>query len=160
VESVAFAYGFDDAAAVGEAVEGGADESFGAEDFGPRTRRQVRGDDHRGAFVGGRYDVEERFGADFRDRDVAEFVEHQQIESRELGLEPEEGPFVAGPDQGGDEFGGAEESDLVSAGAGFQRPVRSQWVCRCREWWRETATSSVGVAGECAGDGVDSSVVR
>ena len=38
----------------------------------------MRGGDH----------VEEQFGADFGGGDVAEFVEDEQVEFRELGLEP------------------------------------------------------------------------
>ena len=119
MEPVALAFGLDDAAAVGEPVEGGAGESFGSEDLGPGFEGQVGGDDEAGAFVGGGDDVEEQFGADFGCGDVAEFVEDEQVELGELGLEAEEAAFVPGLDQGGDELGGAVEADFVTAGAGF-----------------------------------------
>jgi len=79
---------------VGEAVEGCSGESFGAEHFGPGLEREVGGDDHAGAFVGGRDDVEEQFGSDLGGGDVAEFVEDEQVELGELGLEAEEAAFV------------------------------------------------------------------
>ena len=137
VESVAFAFGLDDAAAVGEPVEGCAGESFGAEHFGPGLEREVGGDDHAGAFVGGRDDVEEQFGADLGGWDVAEFVEDEQVELGELGFEAEEAAFVAGFDQGGDELGGAVEADLVAAGA-----------CFGGERGGEVALAGAGVADE------------
>jgi hypothetical protein len=90
VEPVALAFGLDDSAAVGEAVECCSGESFGAEHFGPGFEREVGGDDHAGAFVGGRDDIEEELGADLGGWDVAEFVEDEQVELGELGLEAEE----------------------------------------------------------------------
>jgi hypothetical protein len=115
VEPVAVASGFDDVAAVGEPVEGRAGESFGAEDFGPGLERQVGRDDHRGAFIRGGDDVEEQFGADLGGGDVAELVEDEQVEFGELGLEAQEAAFVAGFDEGGDEFGGSVEPAVVAS---------------------------------------------
>jgi hypothetical protein len=45
VEAVAVAFDFDDAAALGEPVEGGAGESSGGEDLGPGLEQQVGRDD-------------------------------------------------------------------------------------------------------------------
>ena len=39
LEAVAFAFGFQDMATVGEAIQGGPGESFAAEDFGPVLER-------------------------------------------------------------------------------------------------------------------------
>ena len=39
LEAAALAVGFEDVAAVGEAIEGGAGEAFAAEDFGPVLER-------------------------------------------------------------------------------------------------------------------------
>ena len=64
-----------------------AGESFGAEEFSPMLERQARGDDHRGALVGGGHHVEEEPGADCGGWGLAEFVKEQQIEPCDLGLE-------------------------------------------------------------------------
>src|SRR5439155_23733336 len=103
VEAVALAFGLDDPTAMGEAIEGSAGEPFGSEDFGPGFEGQVGGDDEAGAFVGGGDDVEEQFGADFGCGDVAEFVEDEQVELGELGLEQKEAALVACFDEGGDQ---------------------------------------------------------
>ena len=63
-----------------EPVERGAGESFAAQHLHPLLEGQVGGDDHAGAFIGGADHVEEQFGAQLAGRDVAEFVEDQQVQ--------------------------------------------------------------------------------
>ena len=63
-----------------EAIEGGAGQSFAAQDLDPRLKGQVGGDDETGAFVGGADHVKDEFGAQFAGRHIAEFVENQKIE--------------------------------------------------------------------------------
>ena len=71
-----------------EAVESGSGQSFAAENFGPVFEGQVRRDDDAVAFVRGADDIEQEFGADFAGRHVAQFIEYQQVELRELSLQP------------------------------------------------------------------------
>ena len=51
LQSVTFASGFDDRAAVGESVEGGSGEAFVTEDFGPLLETEVGRQHDAGAFV-------------------------------------------------------------------------------------------------------------
>jgi len=95
VEPVVGALGFDDPAGVGEPVEGGAGEAFGAEHFRPRLEREVGGHDEAGALVRGGDHVEKQLGADLGGGHVAQLVEDQQVQLGERGFEPAEGAFVA-----------------------------------------------------------------
>ena len=76
-----------------EAIESGSGQPFAAEHFGPVFEGQVRRDDNAVAFVRGADDVEEKFGADFAGRHVAEFIEYQQIELCELSLQSKQNSF-------------------------------------------------------------------
>jgi len=117
VESVAFAFGLDDAAAVGEPVERCSGQTFGAEHFGPRLERQIGRHDQAGALVGGRDDVEEQLGTDLGRWHVAQLIEDKQVEFGKLSLEAQKAPFVPGLDERGHQLGGADEADPVTLGA-------------------------------------------
>ncbi len=63
-----------------EPVECGAGEALAAEHFGPVLKRQVGRDDQAQPFIGRADDVEQQFRADLAGRDLAQFVQDQQIE--------------------------------------------------------------------------------
>ena len=93
-EPEALAVGLQDVDAVGEAVQQGAGQPFGAEHLGPGLERQVGGDDQAEAFVGAADDLEEQLGADLGEGDVAELVQDEQLATFELGEEPLRGPLL------------------------------------------------------------------
>src|ERR1035437_9425164 len=125
-EPVALALGLDDPAPVGEPVESGAGEALRSEDLGPGLEGQIARDDQTGALVRGRYDVEEKLGADLGGRDVAQLIKNKKVQLGQLPLEAQEGPFVACLDEGGHQFGGAEEPDPVAVRTRLGGESRSQ----------------------------------
>ena len=60
-------------------VQHGAGQSFAAKHFRPLLKRQIRGYDYTGTFIGRAHDVEEQLRAQFAGRDVALFVEYQEV---------------------------------------------------------------------------------
>ena len=99
MEPIALALGLQNVAAVGEPVQRYAGEPFTAENLGPVLEGQVRRDDQAVAFVCGGNDVEEQFRPSLARRDVAEFIEDEKIELRELLTEPEQVPLLLGLEQ-------------------------------------------------------------
>src|SRR6266702_1810862 len=83
VEAVAKAPGLgagvDDVGAVGEAVDDGLGEAGVVEDLGPFTEGQVGGDDQAAAFVAFGEDLEDELGGAVGQREVAEFVEDDEL---------------------------------------------------------------------------------
>jgi hypothetical protein len=73
-EPVAFSVGLDELHAVGKSIDERAGEPFVAEDLGPVLEGQVGGEDKALAFVCAADDVEEKFGADFGEGDVAKLT--------------------------------------------------------------------------------------
>lgn len=78
----------------GKAVEHGGGHLRIAEHGRPLSERQVRGDDHRGAFVKFADEVEQQLAVGTGERQVTELVEHDDVEPRELGCQ---GPGLADP---------------------------------------------------------------
>ncbi len=70
---------------MGEAVEERGRHLGVAEDGGPFAKREIGGDDHRGLFVELADEVEEELAAGSSEGQIAELVEHDQFEARELG---------------------------------------------------------------------------
>ena len=62
-ETVAFAAGFEDVAAMSESVKCGTCQAFTAEYFGPILEREIRRDDETQAFIGGADHIEQQFRA-------------------------------------------------------------------------------------------------
>ena len=69
--------------------------------------------------VGSADHVEEQFAAELAGRDVAQLVEHQQVRSSQLLLEPAEFPFLASLHQLRDQLGDAVEADVFATAAGL-----------------------------------------
>lgn len=65
---------------MGETVEERCRHLGVAEDGGPFSERQVGGDDDRGPFVEPADQVEEQLPAGLREREIAEFIEHDEVE--------------------------------------------------------------------------------
>ena len=92
--------GLDDLAVMGEPVEQRGRHLGVAEDGRPFAERQIGGDDDRGSFVEPADQVEEQLSAGLGERQIAEFVEHDEVEPGKiigdaallavavLGLEP------------------------------------------------------------------------
>jgi hypothetical protein len=97
LEPVALALGLQNVAAVSKPVQRRAGEPFAAENLGPVLEGQVRRDDQAIAFVRGGDDVEEQFRPSLARRDVAKFVEDEQVELRELLTQPEQVPRPSVP---------------------------------------------------------------
>ena len=96
LEAVAFALGLQDVATVGEAVQRRSREPFAAQHLGPVLERQVRGHDQAVALVGRGDHVEQQFRPGLAGRNVAQFVEDQEIQLAKLLPQPQELPFFFG----------------------------------------------------------------
>ena len=81
---------------VGEAVEQGAGEPFGAEDFGPFLEGQVGSHHRRTALVALAEHLEEQLGAGLGQGHEAQLVDDEQFIAGDLLLEPEQLLVVAG----------------------------------------------------------------
>ena len=77
----AFVTGFDDIAVMGEAVEQGRGHLRIAEYLGPLAEGQVGGDDQRGPLIELGHQVEEQLSAVAGEGQIAEFVEHDEIDA-------------------------------------------------------------------------------
>ena len=117
-QAEAFPVGFEDVDTVGEAVEQSSGEPFGSKHLDPVLKGQIGGDDDAGAFVSAADDIEEQFGTGLGERDVAEFVEDEQIESFELLHEALQFVAVALLEHMGHQGGYPEEAHPPALGAG------------------------------------------
>ena len=125
LEAVAFAIGFEDMDPVGEPIQEGAGEAFAAHDFGPFLEGQVGGDDHRTALIGLADDIEKQFRARFGERDVAELVEDDQIQSLKLARQALERSAFLGFEELGDQAGGGEEAHALALATGGKAQGRA-----------------------------------
>src|SRR3954454_8988213 len=71
--------GVDDVRAVGEAVNDGLGEASVGKDLRPFAEGQVGGDDQRSAFVAFGEDLEDQLGGAVRQREIAKFVNDDQL---------------------------------------------------------------------------------
>ena len=69
-----------------EAVEQRAGEPLGAEHGGPLVKGQIDRDQRAASVVSLAEDVELQLGPNHRERNIAEFVDDQQLEAGELTL--------------------------------------------------------------------------
>ena len=84
LEAPAVVAGLDDVAVMGEPVEQGGRHLGVAEDARPVGEGEVGGDDDRGSLVKPADQVEQELAAALRERQVAEFIEHHQVDTGEL----------------------------------------------------------------------------
>jgi hypothetical protein len=131
-EASAVIAGFDDVAMMRQAVEQGRRHLRVGEHGRPFGEGEVGRDDDRGAFVQATDQVEQQLAAGLGERQIAEFVEHQQVDAHQavgdaaasalLGLgfefvdeidDVEEPGFPARPDDAADDADG----DVALAGA-------------------------------------------
>jgi hypothetical protein len=80
--------GFDNFAVMSDAVEHGGGHLFVAEDLGPFPEGEIGGDDYRGLLVEFGDQVKEQLAGVFRKRQIAQLIEHHQVEARQAGGEP------------------------------------------------------------------------
>ncbi len=64
---------------MGQPVEQGAGETFGAEDLGPFVERQVAGDQRGAAFVALRDQLEQQLGAGLGEGDEAQLIDDEEL---------------------------------------------------------------------------------
>ncbi len=110
LEAEALSVHLQDMDMVGQAVEEGPREPFRAKDFGPLVKGQVGGSQDRAAFIALAEDLEEQLGASLGQGYEAQFVDNQELETRQLPLKVEQPPFVPGLNQLVDQSGGRGES--------------------------------------------------
>ena len=120
-EPKALALGFEDVAAVREAVEGGSSEPFAAEYLGPLLERQVRGDDQTLPLIGRTEDVKKQLGPYLPGRNIAQFVKNDEVELLDLLAEPQELLLLLGLHEQRDQFGHPKESHLSPLATGRER---------------------------------------
>jgi len=111
---------------MGEPVEGRAGEPLAPQDLGPVLERQVGGDDETVAFVGRVDDVEQQLGARLTGRNVAQFVEDDQIELGQLRAELEQLLVIPSFEHQRDQFGDPKEPYLAAMQTGGQRERRGE----------------------------------
>ena len=101
-----------------DAVEQGAGEALAGEDRSPFLEGQVGGDDGGAVLVALAEHVEQQLTAGLRQGHVSEFVDDQETDLGELGLEAEQPLLVAGLDQFVDQMGSGGEADGEAALSG------------------------------------------
>ncbi len=80
---------------VGETVQQGPGQAFGAEHLGPLIEGKIAGQQDGAALVALAEHLEQQFGACFAERHEAEFVDDQQAEFRQLPLETQQALLIA-----------------------------------------------------------------
>ena len=125
--------GVDDVRAVGEPVDDGFREAGVGEHLGPLAERQVGGDDQAAAFVALGEDLEDELGGAVGQREVAQFVEDDELGA---GVAADDAAELAAAlgflelvREGGE--GGEADAASLLAGADRQRG-REDASCRCR----------------------------
>ena len=88
LEAPAVVAGLDDVAVMGKAVEQRGRHLRIAEDARPFAEGEVGGDDDRGALVETADQVEQELPAGLGEGEIAEFVEDDEVEAREIIGEP------------------------------------------------------------------------
>lgn len=81
---------------MGRPVEHGPGEPLEAGNAGPVLDGQVRRDDDRTAFMSRGEDLEEKLGPGRRQRNIAPFVDNQELHRLEVTLQLQQPPLVAG----------------------------------------------------------------
>ena len=132
-EAIALAVHFQDVDMVGQAIQQRSGQAFGTEDFRPFIERQIGGDNHRAAFVTLRDGFEQKFGAGFRQRHEAEFIDDQQMLAGQLFLQAQKTPLITRFHQFVNQGGGGDKADLQALlGRPPSRGQGQYGFCRCR----------------------------
>ncbi|MFT5324336.1 MAG: hypothetical protein ACI8P0_002197 [Planctomycetaceae bacterium] len=79
-EAEAFTIHLEDVAMVGESIQQGRRHAFALEDLAPVAKREVAGDQQAAAFVAVGEDLEQQLGSGPTERQVAQFVDDQQVD--------------------------------------------------------------------------------
>src|SRR6266478_6441875 len=85
-EAIAVAVHFEDMDVVGQPVEQRAGQPLGPEHAGPLVEGQIAGDEGGAALITLAEDLEQELRAGRRQGDIAEFVDDQQLVTRQLAL--------------------------------------------------------------------------
>ena len=84
---IAVAVHLEDMHMMGQSVEQGAGEPFGSEHRCPFIERQIAGNQRAAAFVALAEHLEQQFAADGGERDIAQFIQDQQLHAGEMLLQ-------------------------------------------------------------------------
>ena len=95
---------------MGEPVQQGSGQAFGAEDFGPLFKGQVCGDQEADTFVSTADHIEQEFGPGFGEGHEAQFVEDDQVLAFQLLVETVKGSVLPALQQMGDQARDGEEA--------------------------------------------------
>ena len=95
---------------MGEPVQPGSGQAFGAEDFGPLFKGQVRGDQEADTLIGTADHIEEELGPGLGEGHEAQFVEDDQVLAFQLLDESVKGSLLSALQKMGDQAGDGEES--------------------------------------------------
>ena len=87
-EAPAVVAGFDDVAVVRETIEEGGGHLGITEDARPFAEGEVGGDEDRGALIELADEVEEELAAGLREGQIAEFIEDNEVDARQLPRQP------------------------------------------------------------------------
>lgn len=111
---------------VGEPVEDSLAQPGVGKDLWPLRERQVGGDDHGGLFGPVGDDLEEQFGGHLGQRDIAEFVDDDQIHAGPALEHASEALFALRFDELVDQRGGGGKANAFSLAAGGDGQPRCQ----------------------------------
>ena len=142
LEAPALVAGLDDLAVMGEAVEQRGGHLGVAEDARPFAEGEVGGDDDRGALVEPADQMEEQLAAGLGEGQIAEFVEHDEVEAGEI---IGDAPLAAGagfalePVDEVDDVEEAAAGAAADAGPGDGDGEMRSCRCRCRRSGRRCA---------------------
>jgi len=79
-----------------QSVQGRSGESFTPQNLGPVLKRQVRGHDQAEYLIRRADHIKQQFRSHFAGGDIAQFIQDQQVQSRELFLQLQQCPFFTG----------------------------------------------------------------
>src|SRR6516164_9675231 len=114
LEAPALVAGLDDVAMVSEAVEEGCGHLRVTEHARPIAEGEVGGDDDRGALVGPADQMEQQLTAGLGEGEIAEFIEDDEVEAREIIGDAALAPGAAFGLELVDEIDGGEEASARS----------------------------------------------
>ncbi len=109
-----------------EPVQQGAREAFGAKDFRPFLEGQVRGQHEAVMLIGPADNLEKQFRTGFREGDISQFINHQQMEPLELFVQSLKPFFLPALHQLSDEIGSRREANASALGTSGKRQGTDQ----------------------------------
>ena len=125
-QPVALPASLEDRTPMGEAVEGRSCRALAAQHLRPLLEWQVRRHDHARSLVRRADHVEQQLGTNLARRHVAQLVQHQQVQLRQLRPQPGQLTLLTCLHQERRQFGDPEEPHPLAPGARLCRQRRGQ----------------------------------